>query len=145
MLFPPHFPKIPQGMLAYLAIDFSMPSAEPEMSVSLDAQRADVKHELVAFAKNNICRSSRSLVFHHIFFSDFRQNCVFEELASDEHVHIFHVDCGLPSWVDRLIRRDHCRGKTRQIDRFPNSLVTNPSCSSYAWMPQNQQSNFCLG
>ena len=55
---------------------------------------------------------------------------------------MFHADCGLLGCVDRPIRREHRRGTSRHFDCFPILLETNPSCSSYALMHQNQQSTF---
>ena len=57
-----------------------------------------------------------------IFFAEFSQRqhrwSVFQELDRDEHVQIFHVDCGLLGCVHRRNRREHRRGTSRHFDCF---------------------------
>ena len=60
-------------------------------------------------------------------------------MDSDEHVQVFHVYGGLLGSVDRPIRLDDSRGKSRHFDGF-HFLLTIPSCSSCALKHQNPQS-----
>ena len=58
------------------------------------------------------------LVLFAVFSQRQHRWSVFTELDRDEHVQIFHVDCGLLGCVDRPIRRDHRRGTSRHFDCF---------------------------
>ena len=119
--------------LFHSIVNYLMLSTEssPELvrCASLDRPKNDDRHEVIALARCNLVNLHYDLLFDllttrtntHFLRRVSQRHCrwnVLTELNRDEHVQVFHVDYSLLGCVDRPIRRDHCRGKSRHLDCF---------------------------